>query len=562
MGNLINPISLRLGWTYNWEDDYFVEPIYYPEYLHIVFKIKLYLVYFFNSAAFENKLAIFYSHFDVIKVYKNLIARIFLYHGKVESLVSDFYYDNFKEIKKDKIICGLLSRRRAYLDFGHIETFMLLLVFKFFATFYWKEWPLTFIRKFINILEAADLSALRVMLKKPPYCNMNKNLRTSLIYFCSIYIYLFNIGDEDDILDNFSDVIRQFLFGLFWINCFNVVFKNIAKWLSSIFSFIFGLNHIITKIYIISNDDVTAKFISRFMARKYDQGSAVMDMINPLTKELKTVVENLRDYSVKAALKDSKSGGFLMYYRGIFKNFLMIMYSAFAQEIYKFYKNKYIWLTFEFLILKIQNIKKFKNIKILIGLSKKLVKNKIGFFLFFNTKFIFFKKLIFNTVLAWNSFFLRSVIDFYDFYNHVIEELDTLNYVFFWNSNIQINAGIIQRYLVNLNRFIKNAYFNFNFLYNVSFLNKRKMRAAISTKIKNLKGEGILGFKFQIKGRFSRRQKVSSVYFKHGLMPVNTISANIEYAYYVIPIENSATIVKVWIYRNNNYFTNWFLKIV
>jgi hypothetical protein len=562
MGHLINPISMRIGCVYDWEDCYFVEPIYYPEYLHIIFKIKLYLIYFFGSSPIENDLAVFYSHFDVIKISKNLFVRIYFYHGKIESAIDEFFYENLKEIKNDRIICSLLSNRRPYQDFGHAETFMILLVFKFFSVFYWNEWPFNVTRKLIHILEEKNISNLRVLLKTSTFRFLSKNFRTSLMCFYSLFLYMWKIHDDAEsfLPHHYLDLIRQFLFGLFWVNCFNIVFKNIAKWLNSFFNYIFGLKHIITKMYIIGNDDVTAKFISRYMARKYQQGYRVMDMVSPLTKELKFVIENLKDTSIMGAFKDNKSN--VNYFRGLFKHFLMLMHSAFVEECYKFYNINYIWITLEFLILEIQNVKKFKNINKLIGISKNLIKNQIGFFLFFNTKYMFFKNLVFNSLLAWNNLFLRSIIDFSEFFNHMIEELYTFNFVFFWISNIYVNAKIIQKLLIYLNKFIQKVYCNFNYIYNLNFMNKQKIRTAIRTKIDNLKSEGIIGFKFQIKGRFSRRQKVSHVFFKHGLMPLNTITAHIEYAYYVIPIENSATIVKVWIYRNGYKSADWYLRIV
>ena len=101
---------------------------------------------------------------------------------------------------------------------------------------------------------------------------------------------------------------------------------------------------------------------------------------------------------------------------------------------------------------------------------------------------------------------------------------------------------------------------NFYYLYDYNNVNKLRIRNSI--RALDSKGRGIIGFKFQIKGRFSRKQKASSVSFRQGLMPLNTISAHIEYAYYVAPIENSAAIVKVWIYRKGCNLTNWLLQIV
>jgi len=124
-----------------------------------------------------------------------------------------------------------------------------------------------------------------------------------------------------------------------------------------------------------------------------------------------------------------------------------------------------------------------------------------------------------------------------------MEELETFNFVFFWISNISVNTQIVNFFMKGFNKFVSTTYNNFYYLYDYNNVNKLKIRNSI--RALDDKGRGIIGFKFQIKGRFSRKQKASSVSFRQGLMPLNTISAHIEYAYYVSPIENSAAIVKV-----------------
>src|SRR2546421_8840300 len=124
-----------------------------------------------------------------------------------------------------------------------------------------------------------------------------------------------------------------------------------------------------------------------------------------------------------------------------------------------------------------------------------------------------------------------------------MEELETLNFVFFWISNISVNTQIVKFFVMRFNKFVYTTCNNFYYLYDYNHVNKLRIRNSI--RALDSKGRGIIGFKFQIKGRFSRKQKASSVSFRQGLMPLNTISAHIEYAYYVTPIENSAAIVKV-----------------
>lgn len=79
MGHLINPISMRLGWFSNWNDVYYSENHNYAGYFHLVFRLRLYLVYFFSLKRVE-KLGLFYSHFEILRRNISLIVNVFIYH--------------------------------------------------------------------------------------------------------------------------------------------------------------------------------------------------------------------------------------------------------------------------------------------------------------------------------------------------------------------------------------------------------------------------------------------------------------------------------------------------
>jgi ribosomal protein S3 len=56
---------------------------------------------------------------------------------------------------------------------------------------------------------------------------------------------------------------------------------------------------------------------------------------------------------------------------------------------------------------------------------------------------------------------------------------------------------------------------------------------------------GLSGFKLHFAGRFSRKQRASSISVQHGRMPLNTIDAHIEYAMHTNVAKNSTISVKV-----------------
>ena len=55
----------------------------------------------------------------------------------------------------------------------------------------------------------------------------------------------------------------------------------------------------------------------------------------------------------------------------------------------------------------------------------------------------------------------------------------------------------------------------------------------------------VFGFKVHLRGRFTRRQIASSIRFVKGRMPLNTLSADIDYGFSTVPLKNSLVSIKV-----------------
>lgn len=80
MGHLINPVAFRLGWFAGWCDSWYSDHLYYPEFLHDIFRVRLFLNYFFSLLLFE-KSALSFSHFEFFHKYTFLTLRVFYYDG-------------------------------------------------------------------------------------------------------------------------------------------------------------------------------------------------------------------------------------------------------------------------------------------------------------------------------------------------------------------------------------------------------------------------------------------------------------------------------------------------
>jgi len=65
----------------------------------MVFRVRLFLIYFFSSKRVE-KTAYFYSHFEIINKYKNLYVNIFLYDGAVEGILEMIFTSHYKGVQR------------------------------------------------------------------------------------------------------------------------------------------------------------------------------------------------------------------------------------------------------------------------------------------------------------------------------------------------------------------------------------------------------------------------------------------------------------------------------
>jgi ribosomal protein S3 len=93
-------------------------------------------------------------------------------------------------------------------------------------------------------------------------------------------------------------------------------------------------------------------------------------------------------------------------------------------------------------------------------------------------------------------------------------------------------------------------YINFNFfkfLWDiVNKFNKRNLR----NDINQYKKSGLIAFKMAFKGRFSRKQRASSIWYAHGRASLNRLDLKVDYAFVKVPLKNSIVSIKIWLFRN------------
>jgi len=86
----------------------------------------------------------------------------------------------------------------------------------------------------------------------------------------------------------------------------------------------------------------------------------------------------------------------------------------------------------------------------------------------------------------------------------------------------------------------------------MTYLNINKRKQYIKLKNIGKPTSYILGYKMSFKGRFTRKQRASSIWFHQGFVPLNTIKGSIDYSFFTIPLKNSAISIKLWLYKDIN----------
>jgi ribosomal protein S3 len=98
--------------------------------------------------------------------------------------------------------------------------------------------------------------------------------------------------------------------------------------------------------------------------------------------------------------------------------------------------------------------------------------------------------------------------------------------------------------------FIKNLLkFNY-FKYIWSQIKKINLRNARGNNVARYRSI-LVGFKLAFKGRFSRKQRASDIWYMRGKVPLNTLSIKLDYFFFTIPIKNSAISIKIILYKNS-----------
>ncbi len=273
----------------------------------------------------------------------------------------------------------------------------------------------------------------------------NENL-ISLYFFFSLYFFNKALYKKNKLYAGWymENVLKRFFFAIAAYDWMFMFFFYVSEVLGLIMNILTSYFKIKINFYAISNNYINARFLSRFIARKFAQNYGFYELINPIKRELTIVSKHTRGSyrgffygKIRNKLDYAKS---IIYRKGVFKSFLTFLFIIYNKYSFKFFNKYYTLFSLNML-------------SIYIWYQKILNKNII----FFSIKYIirrgafsyFFSDHSKNHSKIYNKFF-------YPYKNSIIKFLPKVNYSGFFNFIYQdfiINSNIL---FITKNKLIKN----------------------------------------------------------------------------------------------------------
>jgi Ribosomal protein S3, C-terminal domain len=576
MGHLINPSGMRVGWFSYWEDYWFVDFVYYPEFLHSIFRVRCFLVYFFGLR-FVEMCGLIYSHFVILRNFKFFMIRAFFFNGASDEMISNFFKDCDNFLIENEY--QLLENNKDFKLKNNLKyTFSLISVIRLVSFFFYKKLVNIDIAIFINLIRYFKYDELRnhALFIDTIRSKVNSNFY-KLFGEINSKLYVRNYGILGQktrflflvflvvklIAKIVPNLQRQFQYRVdylfikvFFIDAtFSSVFSWITKFISVFIAKIFFVSDLNVKFdfFLLRNEQVRAMFLSRYIARKLQQGFNLKSLVNPIKRDLKRVSFILnplkfgKRYLIEKSYQDSLVDKII--FKSFFIRFLSFLISIYRREFCNFYLYNHCWLDFDSFILLNWAMKNIFQIEELIGLFFHYLNYKGGFILFFNLDSFFMDDFFRNNnyYTNFNTMIIKNVSNLQICFERIFFSIYVLNIIFFNNLDLFINNKVLLKISIYyFNNVLKYKFWMKNYiskgLLYVDYYNKKDNKAKFISEL--------LGFKLKFSGRFSRKQRASSIVYRVGRVPLNKLSAEIDYGFYSIPLKNSEISVKVWLYRS------------
>ena len=441
---------------------------------------------------------------------------------------------------------------------------------------------------------------------------LNKNKKRSIRNFIFFLTFIINIVYK--VRERSSRVrfkLQDLNLKLMKVFVFSKIFTKFAKFygdfLRHILFILTKINKFNFKFCIISNNSVNARFLTRYIGLKLRKKFPLFFVINPLKKELRKLSGKKKDKKIflwaNYSLYKIKLKQISLDYKETFRSTLLYLNNKYLEVFMKYFKSNLTLVTSDLFVYLLLLKKRHKYPKYIKSWKEKFVlyfstfiwkkKKKV---LSINKQWIMFIYQLFkykkNNLYLLNKLNLLSIFYTYIknkllinlFFGMKKYDVDTLGVVlfslknsndsfFFFNSdllNLTVYSFFFNSNLLNLNSLLKINSNNFtmtNYLFQtymyylysfytfsrlIDFLNINKRKIYLKTRQLHRPSSFILGFKMSFKGRFTRKQRASSIWFHQGLVPLNTIKGHVDYSFFMIPLKNSAVSIKLWLYKSTN----------
>jgi hypothetical protein len=169
----------------------------------MIFRIRLFLFYFFSSKRFERN-AYFFSHFEIVQKYSDIFVNVYIYDGAVEGLMDDLfveYYVEARRFRKDYKKRDKVTKRQSWKT---------LIVLNFMHQINLYEWPLHRLSILWRAFKYLKRRPLLRFLNHSKFVVRARGARPRLIFFLLLFANLKSIISKN-FVKNRMGLILYFL---------------------------------------------------------------------------------------------------------------------------------------------------------------------------------------------------------------------------------------------------------------------------------------------------------------------------------------------------------------
>jgi hypothetical protein len=188
-----------------------------------------------------------------------------------------------------------------------------------------------------------------------------------------------------------NDLLKDFLIALFALSRNNFIFGIVSLTVYYLTNYLCYtdnrkfLDHCTVGFFIISNDHITAKFISRYIARKLQQGFTIRSLMNPLLKEFRRLCAfGTHGFKRTRTLFETFARRMAnrTYFSSLFRALMTKLHGIYKNENYPYVQRNKTFISFDiFLFLKFAYKTFPSSYKNVIALCKKYISSYFSFVL-------------------------------------------------------------------------------------------------------------------------------------------------------------------------------------